>query len=163
MGSLQLRNQVADRRAEPDEERAAEFSVVTSGHPSDDFIVPLDDPNEEITEQWQDGLHDWYICRDDQCSVELATISRDVSQKRGYLRFCSCLKRCFVSACTNSQISTPRECDSHSAAGDNAVSVYLTCLDCWHHAKWTHRTGSTFQQFPELQRMVQAWWAKLQQ
>ena len=47
--------------------------------------------------------------------------------------------------------------------GSNAVSVYLTCLDCPHHAKWTHRTGPTFQQFPELQRMVQAWWAKLQQ
>ena len=46
--------------------------------------------------------------------------------------------------------------------GSNAVSVYLTCLDCRHHAKWTHRTGPTFQQFPELQRMVQAWWAKLQ-
>ena len=24
--------------------------------------------------------------------------------------------------------------------GSNAVSVYLTCLDCRHHAKWTHRT-----------------------
>ena len=29
MGSLQPRNQVADRRAEPDEERVADFSVVT--------------------------------------------------------------------------------------------------------------------------------------
>ena len=46
--------------------------------------------------------------------------------------------------------------------GSNAVSVYLTCLDCCHHAKWTHRTGPTFQQFPELQQMVQAWWTKLQ-
>ena len=46
--------------------------------------------------------------------------------------------------------------------GSNAVSVYLTCLDCRHHAKWTHRTGPTFQQFPELQQMVQAWWTKLQ-
>ena len=42
MGSLQPRNQVADRRAEPDEERAADSSVVTGGRdPSDDFIVPL--------------------------------------------------------------------------------------------------------------------------
>ena len=24
--------------------------------------------------------------------------------------------------------------------GSNAVSVYLTCLDCRHHAKWTHQT-----------------------
>ena len=67
------------------------------------------------------GLHDWYICRDDQCSVEPARISRDVSQKRGYFRLCSCLKRRFVSACTNSQLSTPRDCDSHSAAGDVGV------------------------------------------
>ena len=169
MGSVQPRNQVAERRAEPDEERAADSSVVNDGRdPSDDFI----------TEQWQDGLHDWYICRNDQCSVEPARISRDVSQKRGYLRFCSCFKRRFVSASTNSQISTPRELDSHSASGDvgvvfhrshqllpgsNAVSVYLTCLECRHHAKWSHRTGPTFQQFLELQRMVQAWWAKLQQ
>ena len=122
MGSLQPRNQVADRRAEPDEERAADSSMVTCGRdPSDFSIVPLDDPNEEITEQWQDGIHDGYICRDDQCSVEPARISRGVSQKRGYLRFCSCLERRFVSACTNSQISTPRECDSHSAAGDVGV------------------------------------------
>ena len=35
--------------------------------------------------------------------------------------FCSCLKRRFVSACTNSQISTPRECDSHSTTGDVGV------------------------------------------
>ena len=38
--------------------------------------------------------------------------------------------------------------------GSNAVSVYLTCLDCRHHAKWTHQTGPTFQEFPELQRMA---------
>ena len=51
MGSLQPRNQVADRRVEPDGERVADFSVVTDGHDSsDDFIVPLDDPNEEITD-----------------------------------------------------------------------------------------------------------------
>ena len=76
MGSLQPRNQVADRRAEPDEERVADFSVVTDGRDSsDDFLVSLDDPNEEITEQWQDGLHDWYICRDDQCPVESTAIA----------------------------------------------------------------------------------------
>ena len=67
MGSMQPRNQVADRRSEPDEERAVDSSVVTGERDlSDDFIVPVGDPNEEITEQWQDGLHDWYICRDDQ-------------------------------------------------------------------------------------------------
>ena len=122
MGSLQPRNQVADRRAEPDEERVADFAVATDGRDSsDDFSVSLDDPNEEITEQWQDGLHDWYVCRDDQCTVEPARITRGVSQKRGYFRFCSCLKRRFVSSCTNSQISTPRECDSHSTTGDVGV------------------------------------------
>ena len=122
MGSLQPGNQVADRRAEPDEERAADSSMVSGkSDPPNDFGVPLDDPNEEITEQWQDGLHEWYICRDEQCSVQPARISRDVSQKRSYLRFCSCLKRRFVSACTNSQISTPRERDSHSAARDVGV------------------------------------------
>ena len=144
MGSVQPRNQVADRRAEPDEQRAADSSVVTGERdPSVDFVVPLDDPNEEIAEQWQEGLHDWYICRDDQFSVEPARISRDVSP--------TCLKRRFVSACTNSQTSTPRECvtptvpqetlvscflRSHQLLhGSNTVSVYLTCLDCRHHTK----------------------------
>ena len=52
MSLLQPRNQVADRRAEPDEERVAVFSVVTDGRDSsDDFPVSLDEPNEEITEQ----------------------------------------------------------------------------------------------------------------
>ena len=97
-------------------------SMVTGGSdPPDDFPVSLDEPNEEITEQWHDDLHEWYTCRDDQCSVESTGISRDVSQKRGYHRVCSCLKRCFVSASTNSQISTQHECDSHSAAGDVGV------------------------------------------
>ena len=67
MGSLQPRNQVTDKRAEPDEERAADSSIVSGrSDPPDDFTLPLDDWNEEITEQWQDGLHEWYICRDDQ-------------------------------------------------------------------------------------------------
>ena len=57
--------------------------MVTGGSdPPDDFPVPLDDPNEEITEQWHDDLHEWYICRDDQCPVESTRISRDVSQRR---------------------------------------------------------------------------------
>ena len=90
--------------------------MVTGGSdPPDEFPVSLE-PNEEITEQWQ-----WYICRDDQCSVESTGISLDVSQKRGYHRVCSCLKRRFVSASTNSQISTQHECYSHSAAGDVGV------------------------------------------
>ena len=84
MGSLQPRNQVADRRAEPDEERAADSSVVPGGSDSpDDFHVSLDEPNEEITGHWHDDLQEWHICRDDQCSVESTRISLDVSQKRG--------------------------------------------------------------------------------
>ena len=90
--------------------------MVTGGSdPPDNLLMSMDEPNEEITAQWHDDLHEWYIRQDDQCSVEPARISRDVSQKRG---FCSCLKRRFVSASTNIQISTPRECDSRSAAGD---------------------------------------------
>ena len=113
MGSLQPINQVADTRAEPDEERPADSSVVTGGsdHPGD-FPVSLDDPNEEITEQWHDDLHDWYICRDDQCSVESTGISRDVSQRRSSHSFCLSLKRRAGSVSTDSGISTPREPDS---------------------------------------------------
>ena len=86
-----------------------------SDHP-DEFIVPLDHPNEEITEQWQDGLHDLYTCRSDQCSVKSARISSGVSQKRSSSNFSSCLKRPSVSVSTNSQISTPCESDPHSAS-----------------------------------------------
>ena len=122
MGSMQPKNQVADRRSEPDEERTADSSVVTGGRdPPDDFPVSLDEPNEEITEQWQDGLHEWYICRDDQCSVESTGISRDVSQRRSSHSFCPCLKRRAGSVNTNIQTLTPRERDSHSAAGDVGV------------------------------------------
>ena len=62
---------VVDKRAEPGEKRAGISTLVRrrSDHPVE-FAVHLDDPNEEITEQWQDGLHEWYIRRDDQCSVK---------------------------------------------------------------------------------------------
>ena len=84
MDSLQSRNQVVDKRAEPGEKRAGNSTLVRrrSDHPVE-FAVHLDDPNEEITEQWQDGLHEWYIRRDDQCSVKPNRIPRDVSEMRG--------------------------------------------------------------------------------
>ena len=92
------------------------------------LLSPLDDPNEEITEQWQDGLHDWYTCRDaGQCGVKSATPVPD------------CVTESFASI------------------GSNAVSVYLTCLECRHQATWSQRTRPTFQEFHELQRVVQAW------
>ena len=75
----------------------------------------LDDLNEEVTEQWQDGLHEWYICRDEQCSVE------PVSQRRSSHSFCPCLKHRASSVNTNSEISTPRERDAHSAPRDPGV------------------------------------------
>ena len=123
VGSLQPRNQVADRRAEPDEERAADSSMVSGrSDPLDDFIVPLDHPNEEITEQWQDGLHEWYICRDEAVVIQVhARIPRDVSQRRSSHNFCQCLKRRDDSCSTISEISTPRERDAHSASRDPGV------------------------------------------
>ena len=94
--------------------------------------VHLDDPNEEITEQWQDGLHEWYIRRDDQCSVKPNRIPRDVSEMRGYPGFCSCLKRRSVSVRTNSKVSTPRERDSHSASrGPVAVLPQKPSVVAW--------------------------------
>ena len=176
--SLQSRNQVGDKQAEPDKERAADSSMVTGGSfPLDDFPVPLDDPNEEIAEQWHDDLHERCICRDGQCPVESTRISRDVSQRRGHHRLCSCLKRLFVSASTNSQISTPRECDSHSTTGDvgvvfsqkpSVVTWFQRCL-CVSHLfglpaprKVDSSNGTHIPAISRLQQMVQAWWAKLQ-
>ena len=89
--------------------------------PLDDFVVPLDDPNEEITEQWQDGLHEWYTCRDEQCSVEPARISCDLSQRQSSHSFCPCLKSRAGSVSTNSEISTPRKRDAHNASRDPGV------------------------------------------
>ena len=161
--------QKRDERTMPDEERAADSSMVTGGSdPSDDFPVPLDDPNEKITEQWHDDLHEWYICRDDQCPVQSTRISRDVSpearppqslfmsqtpfrlrqHKRRHMNVTPTVPQETLVSCLHR---------SHQLLlGSTAVPLYLTCLDCRHHAKWTHRTGPTFQQFPELQRMVQA-------
>ena len=178
MGSVQPRNQVADRRAESDEERAADSSVVTGGNdPPDDFPVSLDGPNEEITEQWHDDLHDWYSVETisvqsnppeslvmsprSEATTEFVRVSNAVSsppaQTARYRRNMNVTptvpQKTLVSCFHRSHQLLP---------GSNTVSVYLTCLDCRHNAKWIHRTGPTFQQFPELQQMVQAWWAKLQ-
>ena len=77
---------------------AADSSMVRckSDHP-DEFIAFWDDPNEEITEQWQGGLHGWYTGRSDPCSVKSDRVSSVVSQRRRSSNFCSCLKRCSVS------------------------------------------------------------------
>ena len=179
MDSLQSRNQIVDKRAEPDEKRAGNSTLVRrrSNHPVE-FAVHLDDPNEEITEQWQDGLH--------ESSTSVETISAQSSPTESPVMSprCEAANPCVrvsnagpsPSAQTvkyrrhvNVTPTVPQEnllpCFHRShqlLPGSNAVSVYLTCLDCRHHAKWTHRTGPTFQQFPELQQMVQAWWTKLQ-
>ena len=130
--------------------------------PPDDYMVPVDDPNEEITEQWQDGLHEWYSCRDDQCSVKPTRISRDVSQKRrkeapASVRVSNAMPvpsaqtvryRRHVNVTPTVPQETLVSCFHRShqlLLGSDAVSVYLTCLDCRHHAKWTPRTGPTFQ------------------
>ena len=156
--SLQPKDQVVDKRAEPNEEMAAHSSVRCRTDHFDEFTVPLDDPNEEVTEQWQDGVHDCYTC-----SVKSARISSGVSQRRSSSNIWSFLRRRSVAVRTNSQVRAPSECDPHSASrdpvlsclhrshqllhGSNAVSVYLTCLECRHHAKWTQRTKPTFQKF----------------
>ena len=154
MGSLQSRNQVVDKRAEPDEERAADSSMVTSGSdPPDDFPVPLVDPNEEITEQWHDDLHEWYICRDDsvqssppespvmsprgEATTEFFRVSNAVSSPRSQ----TARYRRHMSVTPTVPQETLMSCFHRShqlSPGSNAVSVYLTCLDCPHHAKWTH-------------------------
>ena len=114
MDSSHPRDQVVGKRAGPDEKRAADSSMVRcpSAYP-DMSIVSLDDRNEEITEQWQDCLHDWYACRDDQCSAKNDRVSSGVSQRRCRSNLCACLKR--------HSISTPRECDAHSASRGPAV------------------------------------------
>ena len=151
LGSLQPRNQVADRRDEPDEERVADFSVVTDGRDSsDDFIVSLDDLNEEITEQWQDTAS-MTGTSVETISVQSSPPESPVVSPRSeatsdFVRVSS------VASSLPAQTARYRRhvnvtlvsCihRSHQLLhGSNDVSVYLTCLDCRHHAKWTHRTG----------------------
>ena len=42
------------------------------------------------------------------------------------------------------------------------LSPCISCLECRPHSNWTQRTRPTCQKFPQLQRVVQAWWVKLQ-
>ena len=86
----------------------------------DDLIVPWDDPNEEITEG--------RTASTSGTSVETISVqssppesTSDVSQKRSSHHFCPCLLRHAGSVTTNSEISTPRACDSHSASRDDGV------------------------------------------
>ena len=72
---------------------------IASDHPVE-FAVHLDDPNEEITEHWQDGLHEWYICRENQGLVTYNRSPCDVSEMRGSQSLCPCLKRRSVSVST---------------------------------------------------------------
>ena len=51
----------------------------------------------------------------DQCSAKSDRVSSGVTRKRRISNFWSCLKRRSVSVRTNTQMSTPSECDSHSA------------------------------------------------
>ena len=151
MGSLQPRNRVGDKRAEPDEERAADqWSLVG--------VILLMIFLCLWMIRMRRSLNNGTTTSTNGTSVETISVQSNppespVMSPRGdaHHRVCSCLKRRFVSASTNSQISTPNECDSHSAArpqetlvscvhrshqllhGSNAVSVYLTCLDCRHN------------------------------
>ena len=177
MESLQSRNQVVDKRAEPDEKRAGNSPLVRrrSDHPVES-AVDLDDPNEEITEQWQDGLHEWYISRDDQRSVKPNRIPCDVSETRSSQFLCPCLKRRAVSVSTNSEISTPRERDSHSGSrGPVAVFSQKPSVTAWIQRcfRAPHLFGlpssrkvdsSNRTHIPAIsgKQMVQAWWTKLQ-
>ena len=95
------------------------LSVSSLHHRSRDhlaeFVVHLDDPNEQITEHWQDGLHDWYTCGDTRQWSNNSTNSfnnldsecRDdsgvTSIWRSIRNACSCLRRrsCTVTVWTN--------------------------------------------------------------
>ena len=126
--SLQPRDQVVDKRAEPDEERAAESSMVRSrrDHPYE-FTVPLDDPNEEIPEQWPPR---WVHV--ETISVQLSPTEFPVVSPRGDAATTSVRvsKRRFVSFRTNSEISTPRECDSDSASRGPCCGASTEAINC---------------------------------
>ena len=65
-------------------------------------------------------------------------------------------KRRSVSVSTNSKRTCCRvSTETISCCLDPTLFPWhLTCSDCRHHAKWTHQTGPTFHQFPELQQIV---------
>ena len=123
---------------------------------------------------WHDDLLEWYICRENQRSIKPTRIFREGEAATTSVRVSNAVssppaqtaryrRRAGVTPTVPQETLVSCFHRSHQLLpGSNAVSVYLTFLDRRHHARWTHRTGPTFQQFRELQRMVQAGWAKLQ-
>ena len=65
---------------------------------------------------------------------------------------------------TNDQ--TMAECckQKHNVkSGRNQVSIFVTCLDCHHHATWLKVGAPTFTNFPDLRFMQQLWDAMQEQ
>ena len=54
------------------------------------------------------------------------------------------------------------QCSHEVRPGSNAVSIYVTCLVCRHHATWKQTGEPTFINYPEL-RFMKKFWDKLQE
>ena len=90
MGSLQPRNQVADKRAQQDEERELQTLQWSLAGVILLMILWRLWMIRMITEN---GRTASTSCRDDQCSVKPTRIFGDVSQRRSSHYICPCLKR----------------------------------------------------------------------
>ena len=123
--------------------RAADSSMVRcrSDHPHE-FIVFLDDPNVEITEQLQDGLHDWYTCRNDQCSVMSTRISSGVSQRRSGQRITGGSHHLKPSRASTEVHKTPRVAYhvSKTSMRDATISSPSLAQTC---SKLAHKTNTS--------------------
>ena len=85
-----------------------------------EFVVHPDDPNEQTTEHWQEGLHDWYTCVDTRQWSNNSTNSLN-RRLRSYLHLAKHQKTLFVSQTPflhnlslDKQTSPLCEGDSHS-------------------------------------------------
>ena len=158
MGSLQPKNQVADKRDEPDQDGAADSSMVSgflmillclwmfrmrislnNGRTASTFGTSV----ETISVQSSPPESPVMSPRG-----EAATPSVRVSNAAPFPPAQTVRYRRHVNVTPIVPQETLVSCFHRSGQllpGSNAVSVYLTCLGCRHHTKWTQRTGPTLQ------------------
>ena len=114
----------------------------------DDLIVPWDDPNEEITEGRTASTSGTSV---ETISVQSSPPESTVMSPRGEAATSS------VRVSNAVPFRQPRERDSSTETINCClIPTLFPCISrVW--IAVTQRTGPTFQEFPELQQMVQAW------
>ena len=139
MDSLQPRDQVVDKRAAPDEESAADSSMVRcrSDHPGEFIMIRMKRLQSNGKTVSTIGTHvETISVQSSPTESPVVRVSNDVpSPPEETARY-----RRHVNVTPTEPHGALLSCIhiSHQLLpGANAASEYLTCLECRHHAKWT--------------------------